>query len=56
MQRTTARLGIHRQTAYHRIRRIEQLTRLDLRQGGDRLALHLGITLAPLLSPPEAEG
>lgn len=56
MQRTTARLGIHRQTAYHRIRRIEQVTGLDLAQGGDRLALHLGITLAPLLSRPEAEG
>lgn len=51
MARATARLGIHRQTAYHRIRRIEQLTGLDLSRGDDRLALHLGLTLAPLLAP-----
>jgi hypothetical protein len=56
MQRTTARLGIHRQTAYHRVRRIEQLTGLDLAQGVDRLVLHLGITLAPLAARPESEG
>lgn len=51
MQRTTARLGIHRQTAYHRIRRIEQVSGLDLTRGDDRLVLHLGLTLAPLLRP-----
>ena len=56
MQRTTARLGVHRQTAYHRIRRIEQLTGLDLARGSDRLVLHLGLTLAPLLRPDPARG
>ncbi len=51
VQRLAARLGIHRQTAYHRIGRIEQVTGLDLSRGGDRLVLHLGLTLAPLLTP-----
>lgn len=50
VQQATARLGVHRQTAYHRIRRIEQVTGLDLATGADRLVLHLGLTLAPLLS------
>ncbi|WP_347354947.1 helix-turn-helix domain-containing protein [Intrasporangium sp.] len=54
VQRTSARLGIHRQTAYHRFRRIQELTGLDLGRGADRLVLHLGLTLAPLLAPPDA--
>lgn len=54
IQQATALLGIHRQTAYHRIRRIEQVTGLDLTRGADRLLLHLGLTLAPLLAPAGA--
>jgi len=56
MQRATSRLGVHRQTAYHRIRRIEQVTGLDLARGEDRLVLHLGLTLAPLLVAPHRQG
>jgi hypothetical protein len=49
-QSTAAALSIHRQTLYHRLRRIEQLTGLDLADGQDRLRLHLGLSLAPLVA------
>ncbi|WP_460069782.1 PucR family transcriptional regulator [Streptomyces sp. YKOK-I1] len=39
--RTAARLGIHRQTLYYRLSRVEQLTGLDLADGEDRLLLHM---------------
>ncbi|MFF8034227.1 PucR family transcriptional regulator [Streptomyces sp. NPDC016626] len=39
--RTAAELGIHRQTLYYRLSRIEQLTGLDLDDGEDRLLLHM---------------
>jgi PucR C-terminal helix-turn-helix domain/GGDEF-like domain len=42
-----AQLGIHRQTLYYRLHRIEELTGLDLADGQDRLRLHLALTLAP---------
>lgn len=42
-------LAIHRQTAYYRLRRIESVTGFDLRNGEDRLTLHLALTMAPLL-------
>ncbi|HEX2075016.1 MAG TPA: helix-turn-helix domain-containing protein [Geodermatophilus sp.] len=45
-QRTAAALAIHRQTLYHRLRRIADLTGFDLENGRDRLALHLVLTLA----------
>jgi hypothetical protein len=48
-QATAAALAVHRQTLYHRLRRIEQVTGLDLGDGQDRLRLHLGVTLAPLV-------
>jgi hypothetical protein len=48
-QRTAAALGIHRQTLYHRLERIEQLSGLDLDSGRDRLGLHLALTLLPRL-------
>jgi hypothetical protein len=48
-QATAAALAVHRQTLYHRLRRIEQITGLDLGDGQDRLRLHLGVTLAPLV-------
>lgn len=50
VQITAARLNIHRQTVYHRLQRIENVTGLDLDSGRQRLLLHLGLTLAPLLS------
>jgi hypothetical protein len=49
VQRAAAELGVHRQTLYYRLRRIEELTGLDLADGRDRLRLHLALTLAPLL-------
>ncbi|MGW1540941.1 PucR family transcriptional regulator [Streptomyces sp. NPDC002309] len=39
--RTAAELGIHRQTLYYRLSRVEQLTGLDLDAGEDRLLLHM---------------
>ena len=48
-QRTAQSLGIHRQTLYHRLERIEKLSGLDLDSGRDRLALHLALTLLPRL-------
>jgi DNA-binding PucR family transcriptional regulator len=48
-QRTAQVLGIHRQTLYHRLERIEAITGFDLASGGDRLALHLALTLLPRL-------
>lgn len=50
VQRTAADLKIHRQTLYYRIQKIEKITGFDLGDGQDRLRLHLGLTLAPLLS------
>jgi hypothetical protein len=38
-------LFIHRTTLYHRLRRIEAITGLDLRDGDDRLALHIGLRI-----------
>jgi hypothetical protein len=47
-QRTAAALAVHRQTLYGRLRRIAELTGLDLDDGRDRLALHLSLVLAEL--------
>ncbi|NED96527.1 PucR family transcriptional regulator [Phytoactinopolyspora alkaliphila] len=49
VQRTAATLNVHRQTVYYRLRRIEQLTGMDLSGGDGRLRLHLGLRMAPLL-------
>ena len=49
-QRTAQALGIHRQTLYHRLERIERLSGLSLDSGQDRLQLHLALTLLPGLS------
>lgn len=43
-QRTAAALSIHRQTLYHRLRRITAVSGYDLDDGQDRLALHLALT------------
>ncbi|MFJ3235333.1 PucR family transcriptional regulator [Streptomyces sp. NPDC086787] len=39
--RAAAALGIHRQTLYYRLSRVEQVTGLDLGDGEDRLLLHM---------------
>jgi DNA-binding PucR family transcriptional regulator len=49
VQQTAKALNIHRQTLYHRLRRIEALTALSLTNGQDRLTLHLALTLTPHL-------
>ncbi|MGC5362892.1 PucR family transcriptional regulator [Streptomyces sp. DT24] len=44
--RTATELGIHRQTLYYRLSRVEQLTGLDLNDGEDRLLLHMALKRA----------
>ncbi|MFA1544856.1 PucR family transcriptional regulator [Actinomadura chokoriensis] len=51
VQQTAKALNIHRQTLYHRLRRIEELTALTLTDGQDRLTLHLALTITPHLKP-----
>ena len=49
MQDTATALHIHRQTLYARLAKAEQQTGLSLSNGHDRLRLHLGLILGPLL-------
>jgi hypothetical protein len=49
VQKTAAELRVHRQTLYYRLKRVEEVTGLDLTLGRDRLVLHLGLTLASSL-------
>ncbi|MQT00454.1 helix-turn-helix domain-containing protein, partial [Streptomyces jumonjinensis] len=46
--RTASALGVHRQTLYYRLSRVEQLTGLDLADGEDRLLLHMALKAARL--------
>ncbi|MGW1883107.1 PucR family transcriptional regulator [Streptomyces sp. NPDC001970] len=46
--RAASTLGIHRQTLYYRLSRVEQLTGLDLDVGEDRLLLHMALKAARL--------
>ncbi|MFE9723229.1 PucR family transcriptional regulator [Streptomyces sp. NPDC005794] len=46
--RTATELGIHRQTLYYRLGRVQQLTGLDLNDGEDRLLLHMALKQARL--------
>ncbi|GHF49827.1 transcriptional regulator [Streptomyces mashuensis] len=46
--RAAAALGVHRQTLYYRLNRVEQLTGLDLDNGEDRLLLHMTLKAARL--------
>jgi DNA-binding PucR family transcriptional regulator len=41
-------LKVHRTTLYYRLGRFSELTGLDLSDGGDRLAIHVGLKLARL--------
>jgi sugar diacid utilization regulator len=45
---TAAELLIHRTSLYYRLNKIEQIAGVSLSEGGDRLALHLGLKLARL--------
>nr|WP_189389772.1 helix-turn-helix domain-containing protein [Streptomyces sp. SDr-06] len=46
--RAAAALGVHRQTLYYRLSRVEHLTGLDLDRGEDRLLLHMALKAARL--------
>jgi PucR C-terminal helix-turn-helix domain len=48
--RTAGQLVIHRSTLYYRLERISELTGMNLRDGNDRLALHLGLKIVQLRS------
>lgn len=45
---TVEQLALHRSSLYYRLARIERLTGANLGNGGDRLAMHLGLKLARL--------
>lgn len=45
---TIERLNVHRSTLYYRLERIEKTTGMSLKNGGDRLALHIGVKFARL--------
>jgi sugar diacid utilization regulator len=47
-QLTAERLNLHRTSLYYRLQRVEQLANTDLKDGLERLALHLAIKLARL--------
>ncbi|MEV6106723.1 helix-turn-helix domain-containing protein [Streptomyces sp. NPDC051940] len=46
--RAASELAIHRQTLYYRLRRVTELTGLDLDSGEDRLLLHMALKAARL--------
>ncbi|WP_283138258.1 PucR family transcriptional regulator [Rhizohabitans arisaemae] len=49
---TARRLRLHRTSLYYRLHRVEELAGTDLKDGGERLALHLGLKLARLSGWP----
>jgi hypothetical protein len=50
VKRTADQLRVHRTTLYYRLKRVEEATGLDLSVGDDRLVLHLGLRIAPLVA------
>jgi sugar diacid utilization regulator len=50
VQDAATALGVHRQTVYYRVQKIEQVTGFDLSRGDHRLALHLGLVMAPFVT------
>jgi hypothetical protein len=53
VQRAAAELRIHRATLYNRLSRIEQLSGLNLRDGRDRLLMHLALRLHHMYGAPQ---
>jgi DNA-binding PucR family transcriptional regulator len=47
-QATAAALHVHRTTLHHRLRRVQEVAQFDLRNGDERLALHLSLKIAHL--------
>ena len=54
-QAAAAALFIHRTTLYHRLRRIERIAGVDLRDGDDRLLLHMALRLRGTRLTPACE-
>jgi sugar diacid utilization regulator len=48
---TAVRMNLHRTSVYYRLQRVEQLVGTDLRDGNERLSLHLALKLARLTGP-----
>ncbi|MGB3444391.1 MAG: helix-turn-helix domain-containing protein [Actinophytocola sp.] len=48
---TSKALRLHRTSLYYRLRRVESLTYTNLKDGGDRLMLHLSLKMARLHGP-----
>ena len=48
VKETSSRLVIHRATLYYRLGHIEEIAEVSMRNGEDRLAVHLGLKLARL--------
>ena len=48
--RTATELSVHRQTLYHRLAQVEHATGFDIKDGQDRLQLHLALSLAAFLA------
>lgn len=53
---TAKQLRLHRATLYYRLRRIEELAETDLKDGNERLCLHLTLKLARLTGHYRPEG
>ena len=56
VRRTAAELRVHRTTLYHRLSRIEQISGLSLRDGRDRLLMHLTLRLHHMYGAPRRPG
>jgi PucR C-terminal helix-turn-helix domain/GGDEF-like domain len=56
VQRTAAELRIHRATLYNRLSRVEQVSGLNLRDGRDRLLMHLALRLHHMYGAPQRPG
>ena len=53
---TAERLQLHRTTLYYRLQRVEQLAGTNLKDGTERLCLHLALKLARLAEPVTEAG
>ena len=49
VKRTAEDLNVHRASVHYRLRRIEEIADIDLSNGDDRLALHIGLKIARLV-------
>jgi sugar diacid utilization regulator len=49
VKRTAERMNLHRASVHYRLHRIEDITHLDLSNGDDRFAMHLGLKVARLV-------